>query len=165
MEFNEDVPQLETDGRNWSAWHKSVTTVINKAGLYSYVDGTVSEPDRQLEAMAKFFLTIGLPDIIFGSMLHLVTTHDCYKYLKNQFDKSLVQPLQRRLQEVQVPGDAEPQVAARNPNSFNGPCRKCGKRGHKAHECGKVRIELESVTVEEKLTGSRRKPRHHTEGS
>ena len=93
MEFDEDVPQLETDGRNWSAWHESVTTVINKAGLYSYVDGTVSEPDRQLEAMAKFFLTIGLPDIIFGSMLHLTTTHNCYKYLKNRFDKSLVQSL------------------------------------------------------------------------
>ena len=98
-------------------------------------------------------------------MLHLATTHDCYKYLKNRFNKSLVQPLQKRLQEVQVPGDAEPQVAAHKPNSFNGPCRKCGECGHKARECGKVRIKSGSVAVEEKLTGSRRKPRHHTEGS
>ena len=37
MEFNKDVPQLETDSQNWSAWHESVTTVINKAGLYFYV--------------------------------------------------------------------------------------------------------------------------------
>ena len=76
MEFNEDVPQLETDGWNWSAWHESVTKVIKEAGLYSYVDGTVSEPDRQLEAMAKLILTIGLPDSIFGSMLYLETAHD-----------------------------------------------------------------------------------------
>ena len=163
MEFDEDVPQLEMDGRNWSAWHESVTMVINKAGLYSYVDGTVLEPDRQLEAMAKFFLTIGLPDIIFGSMLHLTTTHDCYKYLKNRFDKSLVQLLRKRLQKVQVPGDAEPQVAARKPNGFNGPCRKCGEHGHKARECGKVRIESGSVAVEEKPTRSRRKPKRRTE--
>ena len=97
MEFDEDVPQLETDGRNWSAWHESVTTVINKAGLYSYVDGTVSEPDRQLEAMAKLILTIGLPDSIFGSMLYLETAHDYYKYLTNRFNKSTVQPLQEQL--------------------------------------------------------------------
>ena len=83
MESDEVVPQLETDGRNWSAWHKSVTTVINKAGLYSYVDGTVSEPDRQLEAMAKLILTIGLPDSIFGSMLYLETARNYYKYLTN----------------------------------------------------------------------------------
>ena len=94
MEFDEDVPQLEMDSRNWSAWHESVTTVINKAGLYSYVDGTVSEPDRQLEAMAKLILTIGLPDSIFGSMLYLENAHDYYKYLTNRFNKSTVQPLQ-----------------------------------------------------------------------
>ena len=93
MEFDDDIPQLATDGQNWSTWHESVKMVINKAGLYSYLDSTISEPDRQLEAMAKFFLTIGLPDLIFGSMLHLATTHDCYKYLKNQFNKSLVQLL------------------------------------------------------------------------
>ena len=67
--------------------------VINKAGLHSYLDSTVSEPDRQLEAMAKFFLTIGLPDLIFGSMLHLATAHDYYKYLTTQFDKPTLQPL------------------------------------------------------------------------
>ena len=93
MEFNDDVPQLAMDGRNWSAWHKSVTTVINKAGLYSYVDGTVSEPDRQLEAMAKLILTIGIPDSIFGSLLHLETAHNYYKYLTTRFDKPTVQLL------------------------------------------------------------------------
>ena len=57
--------------------------IIKEAGLYSYLDGTISEPDRQLEAMAKLILTIGLPDSIFGSMLYLETTHDYYKYLTN----------------------------------------------------------------------------------
>ena len=71
--------------------------VINNAGLYSYVDGRVSEPDRQLEAMAKLILTIDLPDSIFGSMLYLETAHDYYKYLANRFNKSTVQPLQERL--------------------------------------------------------------------
>ena len=108
MEFDEDVPQLETDGRNWSAWHESVTMVINKAGLYSYVNGTVSEPDRQLKAMAKLILTIGLPDSIFRSMLYLETAHDYYKYLTNQFDKSTVQPLQERLRKLEGCCDAEP---------------------------------------------------------
>ena len=93
MEFDEDVPQLKTDGRNWSTWHKSVKMVINKAGLHSYLDSTVSEPDRQLEAMAKLILTIGLPDSIFGSMLYLTTAHDYYKYLTTQFDKPTLQPL------------------------------------------------------------------------
>ena len=79
MEFNEDVPQLETDSQNWSAWYESATMVINKAGLYSYVDGTVSEPNRQLEAMGKLILTIGLPDSIFRSMFYLKTAHDYYK--------------------------------------------------------------------------------------
>ena len=80
-------------------------------------------------------------------MLHLVTTHNCYKYLKNRFDKSLVQPLRKRLQEVQVPGDAEPQVAARKPNGFNGPCRKCGERGHKARECESAKVKSEAAKV------------------
>ena len=68
--------------------------VINKAGLHSYPNGTVSEPNRQLEAMGKLILTIGLPDSIFGSMLYLKTAHDYYKYLTNRFDKSTVQLLQ-----------------------------------------------------------------------
>ena len=68
--------------------------IIKEAGLHSYLDGTISEPDRQLEAMAKLILTIGLPDSIFGSMLYLETTHDYYKYLTNLFNKSTVQPLQ-----------------------------------------------------------------------
>jgi hypothetical protein len=71
--------------------------VVNTAGLHSYLDGTVSEPNRQLEAMAKLILTIGLPDPIFGSMLHLTMAHDYYKYLTNQFEKSTVQLLRKRL--------------------------------------------------------------------
>ena len=94
MEFDEDVPQLKTDGRNWSAWHESVTMVINKAGLYSYLNGTVSEPNRQLEATAKLILASGIPVSIFGSLLYLETAHDYCKYLTNRFDKSIVQPLQ-----------------------------------------------------------------------
>ena len=148
MEFDEDVPQLKMDGRNWSAWHESVTMVINKAGLYSYVDGTVSEPDRQLEAMAKLILTIGLPDSIFRSMLYLKTAHNYYKYLTNRFDKSTVQPLQERLRKIEGCCDAEPQVAVRTQKTFDGACRKCGERGHKARECGKVRVESGSVEVE-----------------
>ena len=163
MEFDEDVPQLEMDGRNWSAWDESVITVINKAGLYSYVDGTISEPDRQLEAMAILILTIGLPDSIFGSMLYLETAHDYYKYLTNRFDKSTVQPLQERLRKIEGCRDAEPQVAARTRKTFDGACRKCGERGHKARECGKVRVESGSVEVEEKPTRSHRKPRRRTE--
>ena len=97
MEFDDDIPQLATDGQNWSTWREKVENVINKAGLYSYVDGTISEPDRQLEAMGKLILTIGLPDSIFGSMLYLETAHDYHKYLTNRFDKSTVQPLQERL--------------------------------------------------------------------
>ena len=93
MEFDDDIPQLKMDSRNWSTWHEKVENVIKSAGLHSYLDSTISEPDRQLEAMAKFFLTIGLPDLIFGSMLHLVTAHDCYKYLTTRFDKPTVQLL------------------------------------------------------------------------
>ena len=124
--------------------------VINKAGLYSYVDGTISEPDRQLEAMAKLILTIGLPDSIFGSMLYLETAHNYYKYLTNRFNKSIVQPLQEQLQKIEGCRDTEPQVAARTRKTFGRPCRKCGERGHKACECRTVSIESESSRVEEK---------------
>jgi hypothetical protein len=94
MEFNDDIPQLAMDSQNWSTWHEKVEIVIEEAGLHSYLDNTVLEPDKQLEAMAKLILTIGLPDLIFGSMLHLTMAHDFYKHLTNQFDKSTVQPLQ-----------------------------------------------------------------------
>jgi hypothetical protein len=148
MEFDDDIPHLATDGRNWSTWREKVEIVIEKAGLHSYLDGTVSEPDRQLEAMAKFILTIGLPDLIFGSMLHLTTTQDCYKYLTNRFDKPTVQPLQERLQKLEGCRDAEPQVAARTRKTFDRPCQKCGERGHKARECRIVGIESGSAKVE-----------------
>ena len=97
MEFDDDIPQLTTDGQNWSTWCKKVEKVIKSAGLYSYLDGTVSEPDRQLEAMAKLILTMGLPDSIFGSMLYLETTTNIwqidstnlqYNRYKNDYENS-----------------------------------------------------------------------------
>jgi hypothetical protein len=148
MEFNDDIPQLATDGQNWSIWREKVETVIKEAGLHFYLDGTVSEPDSQLEEMTKFILTIGLPDLIFGSMLHLATAHDYYKYLTNRFDKPTVQPLHERLRKLEGCRDAEPQVAARTRKTFNGPCRKCGERGHTARECRIVGIESGSAKVE-----------------
>ena len=108
MEFDDDIPQLAMDGQNWSTWHEKVEKVIKEAGLHSYLDGTILEPDRQLKAMAKLILTIGLPDSIFRSMLYLETTHDYYKYLTNRFDKSTVQLLQGRLQKIEGCRDAEP---------------------------------------------------------
>ena len=161
MEFDEDVPQLETDSRNWSTWHKSVKTVIQEAGLYSYLNSTVSEPNRQLEATAKLILASGIPDSIFGSLLYLETTHDYYKYLTNQFNKSTVQLLQERLRKSKGCCDAEPQVAAHTRKTFGGPCQKCGECGHKACECRIVNIESEEV--EEKPTRSCRKLRRCTE--
>ena len=83
MEFDNDIPQLAMDGQNWSTWCEKVEKVIKEAGLQSYLDGTILDPDRQLKAMAKLILTIGLPDSIFGSMLYLKTAHDYYKYLTN----------------------------------------------------------------------------------
>ena len=83
MEFDDDIPQLAMDSRNWSTWHENVETVIKSAGLHSYLDGTILEPNRQLKAMAKLILTIGLPDSNFRSMLYLETAHDYYKYLTN----------------------------------------------------------------------------------
>ena len=112
MEFNDNIPQLATDGQNWSTWCKKVENVIKSAGLYSYLDGIVLEPNRQLEATAKLILASGIPDSIFGSLLYLETAHDYYKYLTNQFDKSTVQPLQERLQKSEGCHNAEPQVAA-----------------------------------------------------
>ena len=129
------IPTLEMDGRNWSTWCESVESVIKTAGLQSYLDGTVSEPNRQLEAAAKFILVSGIPDSMFGSLLHLETAH-YYKHLTNQFDKSTVQPLQERLRKREGCRDAEPQVAVRTRKAFDGACRKCGERGHKACECG-----------------------------
>ena len=64
MEFDDDIPQLAMDGRNWSTWREKVETVIKSAGLYSYLNGTVSEPNRQLEATAKLILASGIPDSI-----------------------------------------------------------------------------------------------------
>ena len=163
MEFNNNIPQLATDSRNWSTWHENVEMVIKSAGLYSYLDGTVSEPNRQLEATAKLILASGIPDSIFRSLLYLETTHDYYKYLTNRFDKSTVQPLQERLRNLEGCRDAEPQVAAHTQKTFDGACRKCGERGHKARECRTVSIESEEPRVEEKPTRSRRKPRCRTE--
>ena len=97
MEFNDNIPQLATDGRNWSTWCENVEMVIKSAGLYSYLDGTVSEPNRQLKATAKLILTSGILDSIFGSLLHLEIAHNYYKYLTNQFDKSTGQLLQEPL--------------------------------------------------------------------
>ena len=77
------IPTLETDGRNWSTWCESVKSVMKRAGLQSYLDGTVLEPNRQLEATAKFILTSGIPDSIFRSLLHLKTAHNYYKRLTN----------------------------------------------------------------------------------
>jgi hypothetical protein len=147
MEFDDDIPQLATDGRNWSIWHEKVEIVIEEAGLHSYLDGTVLEPDRQLEAMAKFILTIGLPDLIFGSMLHLTTAHDYYKYLTNRFDKPTVQMLERR-RKLEGCHDTEPQVAARTQKTFDRPCRKCGERSHKARECESAKVKSKAAKVE-----------------
>ena len=83
MEFDDDIPQLATDGQNWSTWHEKVENVIKEADLHSYLDSTVSEPNRQLEATAKLILASGIPDSIFGSLLYLETAHDYYKYLTN----------------------------------------------------------------------------------
>ena len=79
MEFDNNIPQLTTDGRNWSTWRKKVENVIKEAGLHSYLDGTVLEPNRQLEATAKLILASGILDSIFGSLLYLETAHDYYK--------------------------------------------------------------------------------------
>ena len=54
-------------------------------------------------------------------------------------------------------------MAACKPNGFNGPCRKCGERGHKAHECKSVKVKSGSAKVEEEPTRNRRKPKHRTE--
>ena len=83
MEFDDDIPQLAMDSRNWSTWCEKAKKVIKEAGLYSYLNSTILEPDRQLEAMAKLILTIGLPDSIFRSTLYFETTHNYYKYLTN----------------------------------------------------------------------------------
>ena len=56
-------------------------------------------------------------------------------------------------------------MAARTRKPFDGACRKCGERGHKAHECRTVSIESEEPRVKEKPTRSRHKPRHRTESS
>ena len=83
MEFDDDIPQLTMDSRNWSTWREKAKKVIKEAGLYSYLNSTMLEPDRQLEATAKLILTIGLSDSIFRSMLYFETTHNYYKYLTN----------------------------------------------------------------------------------
>ena len=106
------IPALETDGQNWSTWRESVESVMKRAGLQSYLDGTVSEPNKQLKATTKFILITGIPDLILGSLLHLETAHDYYKHLTNQLDKPTVQPLQERLRKRQGCRDAEPRVAA-----------------------------------------------------
>ena len=111
MEFDDDIPQLTMDSRNWSTWHEKVKNVIKEAGLHSYLDSTVLEPNRQLEATAKLILASGIPDSIFRSLPYLETAHDSYKYLTNRFDKSTVQLLQERLQKIEGCRDAEPQVA------------------------------------------------------
>ena len=54
-------------------------------------------------------------------------------------------------------------MAARTRKTFDGACRKCGERGHKARECGRVGVESGSVEVEEKPTRSCCKPRCRTE--
>ena len=46
---------------------------------------------------------------------------------------------------------------------FDRACRKCSERSHKAHECGRVRVDSGSVKVKEKPTRSHHKPRRHTE--
>jgi hypothetical protein len=45
MEFDDEIPQPPTDARSWSTWHEGVKTAIHNAGLRSYLDGTVSEPN------------------------------------------------------------------------------------------------------------------------
>ena len=165
MEFGNDIPQLAVDGRNWSTWCEKVEKVIKSAGLYSYLNSTVLEPNRQLEATAKLILASGIPDSIFGSLLYLETTHDCYKYLTNRFDKSTVQPLQERQRKSKGCRNAEPLVAARTRKPFDGACQKCSERGHKARKCRNVRVESGSVAVEEKPTRSCHKPRYCMEGS
>ena len=147
MEFDNDIPQLATDGRNWSTWREKVENVIKEAGLHSYLDSTVLEPNRQLEATAKLILASGILDSIFESLLYLETTHDYYKYLTNRFNKSTVQLLQERLRKLKGCRDAEPQVAACTRKTFDGPCRKCSECNHKVRECGRVGVELGSAKV------------------
>ena len=112
MEFDEDVYHnskrtVETGLHGTKVSQRSSTKLVY---ISMYVDSTVLEPDRQLEAMGKLILTIGLPDFIFRSMLYLKTAHNYYKYLTNRFNKSTVQPLQERLRKVEGCCDAEPQV-------------------------------------------------------
>ena len=54
-------------------------------------------------------------------------------------------------------------MAVHKPNSFNGPCQKCGECGHKARECESVKVKSGSAKVEEEPTGNRHKPKCHTE--
>ena len=157
------ISTLETVGRNWSTWCESVKSVIKRAGLQSYLDGTVSEPNRQLEATAKFILITGIPDLILGSLPHLTTAHDYYKHLTNRFDESTVQLLQEQLPKCEGCCDAEPQVAARTRKTFGGACRKCSKHGHKACECRAVGIKSQAAKAEEKLTRSCQKARRGME--
>ena len=56
-------------------------------------------------------------------------------------------------------------MAACTQKPFDGACRKCGERSHKARECRTVSIKSEEPRVEEKPTRSHHKPRHHTESS
>ena len=93
-----------------------------RAGLQLYLNSTVLEPNWQLEAAAKFILSSGLPDSMFGSLLHLETTHDYYKHLTNQFNKSTVQPLQEQLRKHKGCHNREPQVAVCTQKTFGRAC-------------------------------------------
>jgi hypothetical protein len=65
------IPALETDARNWTIWRGIVEEVINDHGLCHYLNGTATDPDPQLSALAKFIIVSSISD----TLCWLLQTH------------------------------------------------------------------------------------------
>jgi hypothetical protein len=63
------IPTLKRLGSNWTIWHRIVEEVINDHGLSHYFNSTVTEPDPQLSALAKFIIVSSISDTLYWQVM------------------------------------------------------------------------------------------------
>jgi hypothetical protein len=83
------IPALEMDARNWTIWCRIVEEVINDHGLCHYLNGTATDPNPQLSALAKFIIVSSISDTLCWRVMECKTAFDMMSKLGQSLGKAM----------------------------------------------------------------------------
>ncbi|KAI6168513.1 hypothetical protein EDD17DRAFT_626882 [Pisolithus thermaeus] len=94
------LPELAHNGHNWTTYASLVLCAISDEGLMGFLVGSERQPIHPAELMGhgegwtpqtdderEEVTACGIPDTIFGCMLHLKSPHEKWSYLEDCFGR------------------------------------------------------------------------------